>query len=67
MRDFNRPQPFNVEIGAHEIADDNGPRYIPVPDVPYAIPEPVLVEADTDLYPAQEHGVLPVKVVRIRR
>ena len=67
MTNFNRPQPFNVDLNAHEIADDNGPRYIPVPDVPYAIPEPVLVEADTDLYPAQEHGVLPVKMVRIRR
>jgi hypothetical protein len=67
MRDFNRPQPFNVDLNAHEIADDNGPRFMPTPTVPYVIPAPVLVEPDTDLYPAQEHGVLPVKVVRIRR
>lgn len=66
MSDFRGPQPFNVEIGEHEMADD-APRAFPEPaPVPYPVPEVVAIEQDADLYPQRRHGVRPQRVRRFR-
>ena len=57
MTDFRHPQPFNVEIGAPELADETGARVMPVLLAPYPIPEPMLIERDADLYPPVTHGL----------
>ena len=64
MTDFARPQPFNVVIGERELADETGPRVMPVLAAPYPIPETVLIEPDAELYPPVRHGV---KGPRLRR
>lgn len=55
--DFSKPQPFNVEIGERELADETGGREMPVFAAPYPIPETVLIQPETDLYPPVKHGV----------
>lgn len=65
--DFSKPQPFNVEIGAPELADDTGGRTMPEFPAPYPIPETVLVQSDTDLYPPVKHGVQGPKLRRVWR
>lgn len=55
--DFSKPQPFNVEIGAPELADETGGREMPDFPALYPIPETVLIQPETDLYPPVRHGV----------
>ena len=37
MIEFSKPQPFNVEIGAPEIADENASRVMPLPPVLFRV------------------------------
>lgn len=57
MDDFSRPQPFNVEIGAHEIADETAARSMPVPPALYAVPEVVHIHREPNLYPEPKYGM----------
>lgn len=59
------PQAYNVDIGQPEAADAQ-PRGGPMPaPVPYAIPEPVAMQLDAQLYPLRRHGVLTTRRIGV--
>lgn len=64
LPDFAKPQEYNVEIGAKEIADETASRTMPLPPVLYDPPPVVGMQADPDLYPRQRHGVLGPRMRR---
>ena len=64
--DFSQPQPFNVAIGAPEIADETGARFMPVPPAPYEPPVVVHIQPEADLYPPVRHGVRGPRMRRSR-
>lgn len=64
MIEFSKPQPFNVEIGEPEIADETAFRVMPLPPVLYDPPPVVAMQPDPDLYPRQRHGVLGPRMRR---
>lgn len=59
MFDPFKPQPYNVAIGDHEIADDQPRIVTEPPPIPYEIPQTVLLEPDVDIYPRRRYGMMP--------
>lgn len=57
LLDFDCPQPFNVEIGAPEMADEQVQLHGALADVPYPPPKPADPFGEEIEYPVQ-HGVL---------
>lgn len=55
--DFDCPQPFNVEIGEPEMADEQVRLHGALADVPYVVPPPAEAVSEEIEYPVQ-HGVL---------
>lgn len=64
MVDFSKPQPFNVDLSAREIADDTGSRTMPAFPPLYDVPVRPLIEQDAEVYPPRLHGVVGPRMKR---
>lgn len=56
--DFSKPQPFNVDLSAPEMADDHPRGDVIAPAVPYVIPQLALIDPEPDLYALRRGSVV---------